>query len=187
MGQLRIARSLRLAETSPKTAAHSVTQCLACYARRLLARQHSRRLVECRSHLSKQPTVSILPRPIEYKRWTVRVRASSQSQPQVPSFVDNFEDRLALCVSGMLNNSARSDSACFKICEKALPRWLISITLVPDPCQFSKSACACSRTGSGKHAGPAAKLYTRPNGCLCTAIGAASAAIACAGTVLRLC
>ena len=34
------------------------------------------------------------------------------------------------------------------------------MTLIPHPCQFTRSRCASSRTGSGRHAGPAEKLYT---------------------------
>src|SRR5262245_48327565 len=41
------------------------------------------------------------------------------------------------------------------------PRWLISITDMPEPCQSSISEAACSRTSSGRTAGPALKLKTR--------------------------
>ena len=43
----------------------------------------------------------------------------------------------------------------------SLPRWLISITDMPLPCQSSISAAACCSTGSGSTAGPALKLNTR--------------------------
>jgi hypothetical protein len=43
----------------------------------------------------------------------------------------------------------------------SLPRWLISITLMPLPCQSSISAAAWRSTGSGRAAGPALKLKTR--------------------------
>src|SRR5437660_5984833 len=43
----------------------------------------------------------------------------------------------------------------------SLPRWLISITDMPLPCQSSISAAACCRTTSGSTAGPALKLTTR--------------------------
>src|SRR5262252_6732795 len=43
----------------------------------------------------------------------------------------------------------------------SLPRWLISITDMPEPCQSSISAAACSSTSSGRTAGPALKLKTR--------------------------
>src|SRR5882762_8822262 len=48
----------------------------------------------------------------------------------------------------------------------SLPRWLISITDMPDPCQSSISAAACSSTSSGRTAGPALKLKTRVSGLL---------------------
>src|SRR5947209_94500 len=48
----------------------------------------------------------------------------------------------------------------------SLPRWLISITDMPDPCQSSISAAACARTSSGRTAGPALKLNTRVSGLL---------------------
>jgi hypothetical protein len=44
---------------------------------------------------------------------------------------------------------------------KSFPRWLISITDMPLPCQSSISCAACSRTGSGNVAGPAPKLNMR--------------------------
>src|SRR6266568_3279979 len=43
----------------------------------------------------------------------------------------------------------------------SLPRWLISITDMPEPCQSSISAAACASTSSGRTAGPALKLKTR--------------------------
>src|SRR5467141_3456738 len=43
----------------------------------------------------------------------------------------------------------------------SMPRWLISITDMPDPCQSSISAAACASTSSGRTAGPALKLNTR--------------------------
>src|SRR5437899_2700710 len=48
----------------------------------------------------------------------------------------------------------------------SLPRWLISITDMPDPCQSSISAAACASTSSGRTAGPALKLKTRVSGLL---------------------
>src|SRR5690606_5373276 len=44
---------------------------------------------------------------------------------------------------------------------KCLPRWLISITPQPAPCQSSISSAAWRRTSSGSAAGPALKLNTR--------------------------
>src|SRR5438132_599564 len=46
----------------------------------------------------------------------------------------------------------------------SLPRWLISITDMPDPVQSSISAEACASTSSGRTAGPALKLNTRVSG-----------------------
>src|SRR5262249_40933341 len=43
----------------------------------------------------------------------------------------------------------------------SLPRWLISITDMPEPCQSSISSAACSSTSSGSTAGPALKLKPR--------------------------
>src|SRR5436190_13105367 len=43
----------------------------------------------------------------------------------------------------------------------SLPRWLISITDMPLPCQSSISSAAWRSTGSGSTAGPALKLMTR--------------------------
>src|SRR5712691_4493805 len=48
----------------------------------------------------------------------------------------------------------------------SLPRWLISITDMPEPCQSSISAAACASTSSGRTAGPALKLKTRVAGLL---------------------
>src|SRR3989442_793318 len=48
----------------------------------------------------------------------------------------------------------------------SLPRWLISITDSPAPCQSSISAAACASTSSGSTAGPALKLNTRVTGLL---------------------
>src|SRR5215468_7985270 len=45
----------------------------------------------------------------------------------------------------------------------SLPRWLISITDMPLPCQSSISAAALRKTGSGTTAGPGLKLNTRIN------------------------
>src|SRR5439155_21223762 len=57
-------------------------------------------------------------------------------------------------------------SACSAIAMNSLPRWLISITDMPDPCQSSISEAACSSTSSGRTAGPALKLKTRVSGLL---------------------
>src|SRR5262245_39222725 len=43
----------------------------------------------------------------------------------------------------------------------SLPRWLISMTHMPVPCQSSISAAAVRRTGSGSTAGPGLKLKIR--------------------------
>src|SRR5438445_6150864 len=48
----------------------------------------------------------------------------------------------------------------------SFPRWLISITDMPDPCQSSISPAACPSTSSGRTAGPALKLKTRVSGLL---------------------
>src|SRR4051812_36714689 len=50
----------------------------------------------------------------------------------------------------------------------SLPRWLISITDMPEPCQSSISAAACDSTSSGRAAGPALKLKTLFTGLLPT-------------------
>src|SRR5258706_13748767 len=44
----------------------------------------------------------------------------------------------------------------------SLPRWLISMTDMPEPCQSSISSRAFSRTCCGRTAGPALKLNTLP-------------------------
>src|SRR5688500_6929002 len=54
----------------------------------------------------------------------------------------------------------------------SLPRWLISITDMPDPCQSSISSAAWRSTGSGSAAGPALKLNTRVIGEFFVAKGA---------------
>src|SRR5260221_1153625 len=46
----------------------------------------------------------------------------------------------------------------------SLPRWLISITDMPEPCQASISEAACCKPSSGRTAGPALKLKTRVTG-----------------------
>src|SRR5688572_30205088 len=61
----------------------------------------------------------------------------------------------------MPSNCRRSASARAWISMNSLPRWLISITDMPLPCQSSISCAARCRTGSGKTAGPALKLNTR--------------------------
>src|SRR5690349_5294315 len=43
----------------------------------------------------------------------------------------------------------------------SLPRWLISITLMPLPCQSTISSAAWRSTASGSMAGPAEKLNAR--------------------------
>src|SRR6185369_12124674 len=43
----------------------------------------------------------------------------------------------------------------------SLPRWLISITDTPEPCQSSISSAAWRSTASGNAAGPGLKLKTR--------------------------
>src|SRR5438046_790399 len=48
----------------------------------------------------------------------------------------------------------------------SLPRWLISITDMPEPCQSSISAAPRASTSSGRTAGPALKLKTRVSGLL---------------------
>src|SRR5690606_13705900 len=63
--------------------------------------------------------------------------------------------------AGMARISRRSASACRAIEMNSLPRWLISITLMPVPRQSSISAAACRSTSSGRVAGPAAKLKGR--------------------------
>jgi len=46
----------------------------------------------------------------------------------------------------------------------SLPRWLISITDMPLPCQSSISPAAMRSTSSGRTAGPALKLKIRMTG-----------------------
>jgi len=60
--------------------------------------------------------------------------------------------------AGTASSSRRSASAASAIEMNSRPRWLISITLMPEPCQSSISAAACCRTSSGSAAGPAEKL-----------------------------
>ena len=66
-------------------------------------------------------------------------------------------NRMRKC-SGTASSSRRSRSAVSQIDMNALPRWLISITLMPVPCQSSISAAACCSTSTGMAAGPAEKL-----------------------------
>ena len=54
--------------------------------------------------------------------------------------------------------SRKSCSALAAIDIYSLPRWLISITDIPEPFQSSISACARSITAVGSMAGPALKL-----------------------------
>src|SRR5216110_3785193 len=67
---------------------------------------------------------------------------------------------------GTLSSSRKSFSACSAIAMNSLPRWLISITDMPDPCQSSISEAACASTSSGRTAGPALKLKIRVSGLL---------------------
>ncbi|MCY1368376.1 hypothetical protein D9M69_553530 [compost metagenome] len=60
--------------------------------------------------------------------------------------------------AGTASSSRRSDSAASMMDLNSLPRWLISITLMPLPCQSSISAAACCSTSAGMAAGPAEKL-----------------------------
>jgi hypothetical protein len=64
-------------------------------------------------------------------------------------------------LAGTSSRSRRSVSASSWIVMNSLPRWLISITLMPLPCQLSISSAACRSTSSGMAAGPAEKLKTR--------------------------
>jgi hypothetical protein len=66
-------------------------------------------------------------------------------------------NRILNC-GGMASSSRRSASACSQMAMNSLPRWLISITPMPLPCQSSISAAACCSTSSGMAAGPAEKL-----------------------------
>eukprot|EP00963_Diacronema_lutheri_P001968 scaffold128_cov328-Pavlova_lutheri.AAC.19 len=67
----------------------------------------------------------------------------------------------------------------------SLPRWDISMTLIPLPCQLSISFWAVSRTSSKMAAGPAEKLYTRSVP-VATALGTRVAATGLVWTVPRL-
>ena len=62
------------------------------------------------------------------------------------------------CVSGTPSRRLKRSRASRYISLNWLPRWLISMTDMPQPCQLSSSACAFLRTASGSCAGPAAKL-----------------------------
>mmetsp|Transcript_36616 Transcript_36616/g.89025 ORF Transcript_36616/g.89025 Transcript_36616/m.89025 type:complete len:332 (+) Transcript_36616:107-1102(+) len=62
---------------------------------------------------------------------------------------------------GTASSSRRSASARSQIEMNSLPRWLISITLMPLPCQSNISAATWCSTGSGRVAGPAEKLNGR--------------------------
>src|SRR5436190_9559263 len=64
----------------------------------------------------------------------------------------------------MASSARRSASALAAMPMNSLPRWLISITDMPLPCQSSISAAACRKTDSGSTAGPALKLKTRMKG-----------------------
>ena len=61
----------------------------------------------------------------------------------------------------MASNSRRFASASAWIAMNSLPRWLISITDMPEPFQSSISAAAWRNTGSGRAAGPGLKLKGR--------------------------
>src|SRR6516225_10622240 len=62
---------------------------------------------------------------------------------------------------GTASSSRRSAWASAAICMNSLPRWLISITPTPQPCQSSISAAASRSTASGIAAGPGAKFQGR--------------------------
>jgi len=66
-------------------------------------------------------------------------------------------NRMRNC-AGTASSVRRSASAVSAIEMNSLPRWLISITLMPEPCQSSISAAAWRSTSSGSTAGPAEKL-----------------------------
>src|SRR4051812_15330003 len=66
----------------------------------------------------------------------------------------------------MPSSSRKSFSAASAIEMNSLPRWLISITDSPEPCQSSISAAACASTSSGRTAGPALKLNALLTGLL---------------------
>src|SRR5215211_3349053 len=61
----------------------------------------------------------------------------------------------------MPSSSRKSASAVWITASNSLERWLISITDMPVPLKSSNSACAFSRTSSGRTAGPGLKLKTR--------------------------
>src|SRR5581483_7580055 len=61
----------------------------------------------------------------------------------------------------MSSSSRRSNSASSAILMNSLPRWLISITDMPLPCQSSSSSPARESTSAGSIAGPALKLKIR--------------------------
>src|SRR3954452_2877318 len=69
-------------------------------------------------------------------------------------------------LEGMPINSASNSSASAWMDMNSLPRWLISITDMPQPRQSSISCAAWRRTGSGRVAGPGLKLKTRVMECL---------------------
>src|SRR5262249_51649607 len=58
-------------------------------------------------------------------------------------------------------SSRMSATARCRMSSKVFERWLISITDIPTPGSATRSRCASSRTGSGRTAGPAAKLKIR--------------------------
>jgi len=58
----------------------------------------------------------------------------------------------------MASSVRMSASAWVQMAPNSLPRWLISITLMPLPCQSSISEAARCSTASGMAAGPAEKL-----------------------------
>src|SRR5215467_10092722 len=60
----------------------------------------------------------------------------------------------------MARRARRSASAFSAMEMNSLPRWLISMTDMPLPCQSSISAAAFRNTGSGRAAGPGLKLKT---------------------------
>src|SRR5262252_3994512 len=68
-----------------------------------------------------------------------------------------------LYLDGMASSVRRSACAFSWMPMNSLPRWLISITDMPLPCQSSISAAAVRNTGSGRTAGPGLKLKTRIN------------------------
>ena len=74
--------------------------------------------------------------------------------------------------SGIASSSRRAASASASIAMNSLPRWLISITDMPLPCQSSISSAAWRSTGSGRAAGPGLKLNGRVMARLSSARGA---------------